>query len=260
MKEQFGEHAGAGPRRDFAIHVGGETDRRPITDDDLGLYIDVPTAYDEALQGEHTFGTFRGLGRAATKEEKGGDSSQPPLKHHLDVIDLEEERDNDGYDDPLSRVTVREQRVAKARRIFGLKSQRSRGDQADQAAAEDHSTTVVNKVLQSPHHPEQSAARKALHRLHVKLYHYETERLQPLLGAVGASVEACNPVPAVVQACQACRPWRRPGQSNRFTFSLALSFQEKVQLDLLFYRSALQPGLGREKRDTYCSCNRLLNY
>ena len=52
--------------------------------------------------------------------------------------------------------------------------------------------------------------------------------------------------PRVVQACQSCRPWKRPSQGNKLTFSFALPFQEEVQFDLLFYRSALQPGLGGE--------------
>ena len=80
-----------------------------------------------------------------------------------------------------------------------------------------------------------------------KWYHAETERLQTILRAAGAPPKACNLVPQVVQACQVCRPWRRPGQSNKLTFSLALQFNEEVQFDLLFYHSQLQPLLNCEK-------------
>ena len=59
--------------------------------------------------------------------------------------------DNDGYNDQVSLIIVREQRVAKVRRTLGFKSskdQRNRGDQADQSVAEDHWTTGISKLLQ----------------------------------------------------------------------------------------------------------------
>ena len=165
----------------------------------------------------------------------------------FDLIDLEEGIDTikDGWADKLSPVTVREQRVARAREVLGLnKPKQDRGDQADQAAAEDHRHIDVSKVLQLLRSQDESVIRKALQRLHVKWYHCEIERLQPLPRAVGALSKAVNFVLQVVQACQVCRPWRKPGQSNKLTYSLAMSFNEEVQFDLLFYHSRLEPGLG----------------
>ena len=75
-----------------------------------------------------------------------------------------------------------------ARGILGSRfgaQQHSRGDQANQAAADDHRTRDVSKVLRLIHCPEESVARGALQRLHVKLYHCETERLQSFLPVVG---------------------------------------------------------------------------
>ena len=75
----------------------------------------------------------------------------------------------EGYDGQLSPISVREQRIAKARRVFGLNNPKiDRVDQADQAAAEDHRTIDVNKVLQLLHHPEEMVVRKALQRFHFK--------------------------------------------------------------------------------------------
>ena len=88
--------------------------------------------------------------------------------------------------------------------------------------------------------------------MHLKWYRCETERLQSLLRAAGAPAKACNLVPAVVQTCQVCREWRRPGNANKLTFSLAESFNEEVQFDLLFYKSLLQPTLGGEKGIPIC--------
>ena len=152
----------------------------------------------------------------------------------------------------MSQLSVREQRIAKARRVLGLKAQHDRGDQADQTAAEDHRTTDVAKVMQLLHSNEDSVLRKALQRLHIKWYHCETERLQSLLRAAGAPSKACNLVPQVVQACQVCRDWKRPSNSNKLTFSLAHQFNEEVQFDLMFYRSLLQPSLGGERGIPIC--------
>ena len=55
-KKQQGERARAGPVRDPAIPAGGVADISPVTDDDLGLDLDVPTEYDEALREDETLG------------------------------------------------------------------------------------------------------------------------------------------------------------------------------------------------------------
>ena len=104
-----------------------------------------------------------------TKEGEKEDTPRQHLNSFPDTAHLTETADNDGFEDRLSPVIVREQRVAKARRIFGLNEpQRSRGDHADQKAADDHRTIDVAKVLQSLHHADDSAVRRAFQRLHVK--------------------------------------------------------------------------------------------
>lgn len=154
-------------------------------------------------------------------EEKGGYTAvtpnqiqNPSPEDVVDVIELEN-NENGGCVDPLSPINIREQRVAKARRALGLKSQRDRGDQADQAAAEDDRTTDVNTALQLLHSQDEGVIRKVLRRLRVKWYHWETERLQSIFKSAGIRAKACNIVPQVMQACQLCRPWKRPAQTNK---------------------------------------------
>ena len=213
-KKQVGQRAGAGPCRDPAIPASGVADGAPITDD-LGLEPDVPAVDDEAAPEEEPFGILKGPGRAVTKEEQGGDLEAPPdqnqeVSQPLDVVDLEtEEEDIDGHEYGLSPINVRERRVARARRVLWLKSQHSRGDQADEVAAEDHRTTDVAKGLPVLHRTDEAVTRKALQRLHVEWYHCETERLQSLSKVAGAPSRARGLVPQVVQACQVCRPWKR---------------------------------------------------
>lgn len=68
--------------------------------------------------------------------------------------------------------------------------------------------------------------------------------LTNILRAIDVPPKVCNLVPQVIQACQSCRPWNKPGQANKFTHSLALKFHEEMQFDLVLYHSQLGPGLG----------------
>ena len=105
------------------------------------------------------------------------DRRYPPQNTNQDSIDVIDIGEEEGDTDPLSPIIVREQRIAKARTVLGLKRQRDRGDQADHGVAEDHRTTDVAKVLQLFHSQDDSALRKALQWLHVKRYQCGTERL-----------------------------------------------------------------------------------
>lgn len=117
----------------------------------------------------------------------------------------------------LSPISIREQRIARAREVLGLKQQHDRGDRADHGAARVYRATDGAKALQLLNSQDGRVLRKALQRLHVKWYHCETERLQSLLRAAGAPAKASNLVPQVVQACQACREWKRPWNANNLT-------------------------------------------
>ena len=100
----------------------------------------------------------------------------PPNQPNPDLINFAGE-DQDGVEDKLSPITIREQRVARARTTFGPHKDRiDRGDQVNQTAACDHRTTDVAKVLQFLHSADDSVARKALQRLHVKWYYCDIER------------------------------------------------------------------------------------
>ena len=270
IKKQFGVKAKAGPIRDPAIPAAGETDRRPITDDvdleaDIGAInapgvistpdgvIGAPGAISapgdkRVVTEDETLGIMRGDARTVTKEERR--DTHQNAENLPDLVDLtRDEAENDGSIGRLCPITIREQRIAKTRRVLGLnKEHEDRGDQADQAAAEDHRTTDVTTALQLLRSSEEATIRKALQRHHVKWYHCETERLQSLLKAAGAPSKAINLFPQIIQARQICRPWKKPSQSNQLTYSLATNFNEEVQIDLLFYQSKLEPSLGGAQR------------
>ena len=202
----MGAKAKAGPCRDPAIPAAGIVDGGPISDDialgaDVGAII-APGAIsapdgvirtpgalsapedERVVIEEEALGTMRGGdARAVRKDEREIGGTHQHAQYLPDLVDLiEGEAENDGYIDRLSPITAREQRIAKARQVFCLnRKHEDRGDQADQAAAEDHRSTDVTKALQLLRSPDEAVLRKALQRLHVKRYRCGTERLQSLL-------------------------------------------------------------------------------
>ena len=155
IKKQFGVRAKVGSVRDPAIPAVGEADVMLITDD-LDLDADVGGAIrafgalsafgeEEVVREDEALGIMRGgVGVVAKEGRVVGDTHQNTNKLP-DLVDLiEDEEDHDVFNDRLSPITVRERRIAKARQVFGVnKKLEERGNQADQAAAEDHRTTDV---------------------------------------------------------------------------------------------------------------------
>ena len=131
----------------------------------------------------------------ATKEENEGDTHLPNRTPVPYAVDLTEDEDNDCYEDRLSPVIVREQRVAKARRIFGLNQvQHSRGDQVHQMEAKHKRTTDASNVLQLLHHADELVVGNDFLRLHVKMHHCDTYGLQRLF-------RQASPPPALAIWC-----------------------------------------------------------
>ena len=185
-------------------------------------------------------------------------TQKPIQKHTQDLVDVIDIDDEEGYADLLSPISIREQRIARARGVLGFKQHHDRGVQADPGAAEGHRTTGVAKVLQLLHSQDDPALREALQRLHVNWYFCETERLQCLLRAAGAPAKACNLAPQVVQACQVCRDWQHLGNSDKLIYSPAATFNTEIQFDLMFYRSPAPAGTRRRKRCPDMLLDRLL--
>ena len=130
-------------------------------------YADVDTQDEDRVAiTDETSDVFRGDGAIVTEQKQIGDIPQNKNIKKCQVSSGLEENNNDtyGYWNRLFPVLVREQRVVKDRRIFGLNKPRHSRD--DQAAAEDHGTIDISKVLQLFRHPDDAIVREALRRLH----------------------------------------------------------------------------------------------
>ena len=104
----------------------------------------------------------------------------------------------------------------------------------------------ISKLLQLLHHPEDSVIRKVLHRLYVKRYHFETERLQSISRVVGTPPRVCNLCLQIVQLCQVCRPWKCLSQRNKLIGSFDLSFQGRgnsVRFVILQFSARIKLGM-----------------
>lgn len=110
----------------------------------------------------------------------------------VDVIDLEE--DSDGLEDPSFPVSIREQRIVRARRVLEFKQQRDRADQVDHVVAEDHGTTDVNEVLQLLQSQDDIVFRKAP---------LCNRTVTIIIESRWCAATGCNLVPQVAQVCQA---------------------------------------------------------
>ena len=264
QRRKDGTPAKSGPHRDPAVQPSGEA----LTDLQSGLglgefdkdvtvagdaesvqpFADPDTALEDqplsvGLPGVPSETQHEAHSEANPKEEGKCDSETPPeFKIHDD--DAEH-----GFEDNQSLITIRERRVAVAREVLGLKPKKELKDQSDQAdagAAEDWRTMDVAKVLRSLHNPDESVARKALQRLHLRWWHCTAEQLTQTLRAAGAPPKALSLISSVVNACQVCRTWKRPGNKNVLSVSPSERFNEDAQFDLLFYESLLEPSKGRQ--------------
>ena len=267
MNKKLSKRALADPSRDAAILAAGRVSLRLATGKDLDLDADVwlessartqiiKADDDRVSTKEETLERYKHVGRAVAKEEKEDDNMLPPSnqnnQNQQGIVGLAQyQQHSTVYTNTLSPVVIREQHVAKARRIFGVKSgaqQYTRDDPADNDVAEHRKGRNAIKVLQQLHSQHRSAVCKAFQRLYVKWYRRKIERLHSSLSwRRGIPGSEDGLVPLVVRACQRYRPWRRPGQLIKFMYGVALAFQEETQTDLLLDRSQLNPGLGGDK-------------
>ena len=80
----------------------------------------------------------------------------------------------------------------------------------------------------------EAARRRALTRLHRKLWHASSARMNDILSVAGVPESALNLIQQVVDNCHVCRLWQKPGKRSIALGRLTTNFNEVVQTDLLF--------------------------
>ena len=61
--------------------------------------------------------------------------------------------------------------------------------------------------------------------------------MQVLLEAAGVNPQILAMIPSIIDTCDICRHWQRPGPKSVASTRLAETFNKEVQMDLFFYKT-----------------------
>ena len=82
----------------------------------------------------------------------------------------------------------------------------------------------------------EGVVRRALRKLHVRWFHASAQKMKTLLTAAGVPQDIMVLVQQIVDTCDICRNWSRPGPRAVTSSTVTTRFNQEVQTDLLFYK------------------------
>eukprot|EP00435_Cladocopium_sp_Y103_P052682 s894_g16.t1 len=91
-------------------------------------------------------------------------------------------------------------------------------------------------ALQQLRSIREGVVRRTLRKLHLRWYHAGSKKMQVLLEAAGVNPQILAMIPSIIDTCDICRHWQRPGPRSVASTRLAETFNKEVQMDLLFYK------------------------
>ncbi|CAE7261221.1 pol [Symbiodinium sp. KB8] len=97
----------------------------------------------------------------------------------------------------------------------------------------------LGRALQDLRSIREGVVRRALRKLHIRWFHASAQRMKTLLTAAGVSPEIMVLVQQIVDTCDICRNWTRPGPRTVTSATVTTRFNEEIQVDLLFYRDKI---------------------
>jgi len=86
--------------------------------------------------------------------------------------------------------------------------------------------------------PNDTIVKRTLRKLHVRLWHGTSARMEDLLTTAGAPQRAISFVKGIVDTCPVCRPWTQIGARSIATLKNVTTFNEELQVDIMFWRAA----------------------
>ena len=92
-------------------------------------------------------------------------------------------------------------------------------------------------ALQQLRSIREGVVRRTLRKLHLRWYHAGSRKMQVLLEAAGVNPQILAMIPSIIDTCDICRRWQRPGPKSVASTRLAETFNKEVQMDLLFYKT-----------------------
>eukprot|EP00434_Breviolum_minutum_P026800 symbB.v1.2.023686.t2/scaffold2188.1/size86315/1 len=110
-------------------------------------------------------------------------------------------------------------------------------DRPDVAEAPSWSRYDLGFALQQLKSIREGVVRRMLRKLHIRWFHASSKRMMTLLEAAGVSKEVILLIPSIVDTCSVCRNWQRTGPKTVTSMRVPESFNQEVQIDLLFYKT-----------------------
>ena len=106
----------------------------------------------------------------------------------------------------------------------------------------------IRNVLVGLRFANEAGRRRILRKLHIRWWHATSAQMVNILKHAGAPKEVLDIIPSIVDTCEACRKWQRPGPDAQATSSVSENFNDIVEGDLVYYKE--QPILHLVDRCT----------
>ena len=100
-------------------------------------------------------------------------------------------------------------------------------------------TPGMNHFIKKLKSDDESVVNHALRKLHVRWFHCTAARMRNMLQAIGVSDKTLKLIDNVVSTCRICRLWKRPSPKPYTSAHLSTTFNEIVQVDILFYQESM---------------------
>jgi len=111
----------------------------------------------------------------------------------------------------------------------------------------------IGRVVRLLRTTNEAVLRLQLRKLHVRWWHSSTLAMTRLLQRVGVSDTALELIKDIVDSCPVCRQWVRPSPHNQVGINLPDTFNDQVEMDLLFSCQACDFSHGRPVHKMACS-------
>ncbi|CAE7222318.1 unnamed protein product [Symbiodinium sp. CCMP2592] len=170
------------------------------------------------------------------EEEAAAESSRQPAAKASGSDDLPSDVDTEFYQPsdpdaapamPRARGPDKEPRVRRTYRDAG----------AGGEVPSDWSRFDISRSMRVLRVGNERAIRTELRKLHLRFWHASRQSLEQILKAAGVPQRILEYVPDIINTCQECRKWQRPGPSTQHTLTSSFKFNQQVEFDLLFYRT-----------------------
>ena len=171
------------------------------------------------------------LGQPAEQE---AERKQAPIASGSGDVDPNPEEDEDLL--PEGDVSEAEPSAGRGPDIAPRTRRSFREGAAQTPSNADWSSFDIQATLRGLRRGTEADHRRLLRKLHLRLWHCSSHRLQALLNSVGLPKTVRDLVPEITDTCRVCRHWARPSPDAKPTSRMVIGFNIEIEGDLMFIR------------------------